>query len=108
MIEKKTLAIFDFDDTLTTQDSLMPFFQFIVGKWQYFLGLAICSPIFAAYFLKLLPNWQAKQIILKYFLAKLTAENLDELGRQYANQIIPKLIRLEAIERVKWRRRKRT
>ncbi len=101
-MEKKIVAIFDFDDTLTTQDSFMSFFKFVVGKWPYYLGLIICSPILVAYFLKLLPNWMTKEIMLRYFLKGLSLEKLNNLGVEYASQIIPNLIRNEAIQRVKW------
>lgn len=102
---QKVIAVFDFDNTLTTKDSLMPFLKFIVGKWRYFGGLIVCSPILMAYLLKLTPNWKAKEFVLKYFLKNLTVEELDKLSKKFAHRVIPKLIRDEAMERVKWHRK---
>jgi phosphoserine phosphatase len=41
-----TLALFDFDGTLTTKDSLEEFVKFAVGKPSYYFKLALFSPIF--------------------------------------------------------------
>lgn len=100
----KKIAVFDFDNTLTTQDCLMPFLRFCVGKWRYLWGLIWCSPVLIAYFLKLIPNWKAKQFVLKHFLAGFSSEELNQFGIEYAEQFIPNVLRPEAIARLNWHR----
>ena len=43
------LALFDFDGTITTRDSLPDFIQYAVGRPAYYLGLTVLSPVLLAY-----------------------------------------------------------
>ncbi|PSO54441.1 MAG: HAD-IB family hydrolase [Cyanobacteria bacterium QH_1_48_107] len=97
-----TLAIFDFDDTLTKRDSLFPFLQMAVGKLRFGWGLLILSPILVGYTLCLVPNWRAKEAVLTHYLAGLTEEQLQRLSQRFAVQKIPQLLRPEAIKRLHW------
>jgi hypothetical protein len=51
-----TLALFDFDGTLTDRDSLPDFIIHAVGWVRYVFGLFVLSPILALYLLKLIRN----------------------------------------------------
>ena len=96
------VAVFDFDGTLTYRDSLFPFLRMAVGGLKFYWGLLVLSPILIGYALGLVPNWQAKQTVLTYFLADLTAEKLHQLGQRFALEELPKLLRREALQRLKW------
>jgi len=63
----KKLALFDFDGTLTTKDSLNEFLKYSVGIKTYFYKLICFSPIFLGYKLGIIPNDKAKQKLLKLF-----------------------------------------
>src|SRR5690348_15773750 len=65
---KKRLVLFDFDGTITTKDTLIEFLTFYKGKVRLLAGLVILSPMLALYALRLIPNWKAKQHLLKYFI----------------------------------------
>lgn len=97
-----TIAAFDFDGTLTFQDSLFPFLRLVVGPFKFWWGLLILNPILIGYALHLVPNWQAKEAVLKYFLANIKDEKLQQLGQRFAVQKIPELIRPEALQRLRW------
>ncbi len=97
-----SLAIFDFDGTLTNQDSLLPFLRMAAGSLRLVCGLAILSPILLGYFLHLLPNYWAKQVVFSFFLAGLSDKKLQELGNRFATQKISKLLRPEAVQRLQW------
>ncbi|MGB7413524.1 MAG: HAD-IB family phosphatase, partial [Thermosynechococcaceae cyanobacterium] len=100
--EQSVVAVFDFDHTLTERDSLMPFLQMVAGRWRFLWGLLRTSPALVGYTLKLLPNWRAKETVLAHFLAGLTTEQLQTLGQRFAVQKIPKLLKAEAVERLRW------
>ncbi|PSF37907.1 HAD-IB family hydrolase [Aphanothece hegewaldii CCALA 016] len=100
--ELPTLAVFDFDGTLTRQDSLFPFLRMIVGQRQFWWKMLSFSPVLMGYALKLIPNWQAKEKLLTYFLAGLTKEELQQLGQHFASIYIPKLLRPEAVKCFQW------
>lgn len=100
--DAKAVAFFDFDGTLTTGDSLMPFLKFVVGKPRYYATLALVSPVLIGYFTKLIPNDIAKGIILKRYLAGYRAEELFTFGKQFSDQIISTMLRKEGMELLKW------
>lgn len=96
------LAVFDFDGTLTLRDSLFPFLKAAVGEWRFYLGLVLISPALIAYALRLIPNWKAKETVLGHFLSGMPETRLQALGEKFATQALPKLLRTEAVERLRW------
>lgn len=100
--EAKTVAFFDFDGTLTTADTLMPFLKFVVGAPKYYAKLALVSPVLMAYFAKLIRNDVAKQIVLKQYLAGYHIDELFELGQRFSEEVIPTMLRPEGMERLRW------
>lgn len=100
--EATTVAFFDFDGTLTTGDTLMPFLKFVVGKPKYYAKLLLVSPFLAAYFAKLIRNDVAKEIVLKKYLAGYHIDDLRELGTRFSEEVIPRMLRPEGMERLRW------
>jgi phosphatidylglycerophosphatase C len=100
--ESKPVAFFDFDGTLTTGDTLMPFLKYVVGTPAYYAKLALVSPILAAYFAKILRNDIAKQIVLKQYLAGYHIDELFKLGKRFSQEVIPTMLRPEGMARLRW------
>lgn len=100
--DTRPVAFFDFDGTLTTGDTLMPFLKYVVGAPTYYAKLVLLSPVLAAYFVKLLRNDIAKQIVLKRYLAGYHMDELFELGKRFSEEIIPTMLRPEGMERLRW------
>jgi HAD superfamily hydrolase (TIGR01490 family) len=100
--DTRPVAFFDFDGTLTTGDTLMPFLKYVVGAPTYYAKLVLLSPVLAAYFAKLLRNDIAKQIVLKSYLAGYHIDKLFELGQRFSEEIIPTMLRPEGMERLRW------
>nr|WP_299243477.1 HAD-IB family hydrolase [uncultured Halomonas sp.] len=100
--DTRPVAFFDFDGTLTTGDTLMPFLKYVVGTPTYYAKLALVSPVLAAYFAKLLRNDIAKQIVLKQYLAGYHIDELFELGQRFSDEVIPDMLRPEGMERLRW------
>ena len=100
--DTRPVAFFDFDGTLTTGDTLMPFLKYVVGAPTYYAKLVLLSPVLAAYFAKLLRNDIAKQIMLKSYLAGYHIDKLFELGQRFSEEIIPTMLRPEGMERLRW------
>jgi HAD superfamily hydrolase (TIGR01490 family) len=97
-----TIAVFDFDETLSDRDSLFPFLKMVVGSWRFYWGLMILSPVFLGYALRLIPNWKAKEAVFQHFFGGLTVEQLYHFCDRFACQIIPKMLRPEARQRLQW------
>ena len=96
------IAAFDFDGTITTHDSLLPFLRTVVGTTRFCLNLAKLIPIYMAYQLGTKNNHQAKQQLLHFFLQQQSYEQLLALGETFAQQYIPQIIRPESLPRLRW------
>lgn len=96
------VAFFDFDGTLTTGDTLMPFLKFVVGAPRYYWYLILVSPILLAYILKLIPNDIAKQKVLKRYLSGYPLNELFEKGSKFSQEIIPNMLCNEGMEKLRW------
>ncbi|MBF0203412.1 MAG: HAD family hydrolase [Desulfamplus sp.] len=96
------LALFDFDGTITTKDSLTDFIQYAVGKPSYYIGLFTLSPMLTAYTLKLIPNHIAKENIITHFFKDWDAEQFQELAERYSREEIDKITRPKAMEKIRW------
>ncbi len=96
------LALFDFDGTITTDDSLIKFIRFIVGDAQFIGGMLILLPMLIAYKLKLIPNDKAKQYMLSYFFKGMNEEKFKQGANEYSLNHIKKILRPKAMEKIVW------
>ena len=96
------LALFDFDGTITTRDSLPDFIQFAVGKPAYYFGLVVLSPVLIAYLGGLVSNQVAKQKLLAWFFKGWQLNRFQSLAEQYSRQRIDEILRPEAMEKLRW------
>lgn len=87
------LALFDFDGTLTTRDSLMPFLRQVVGTPRLLAGLARLAVPLASYALGRTANDVAKQQLLAHLLHGRTLAELQAQGRHFAAHRLPGLLR---------------
>jgi phosphatidylglycerophosphatase C len=98
----KILALFDFDGTITKNDSLLKFIRFAVGDIKFIYGLVILSPTLIAFKLKLMPNYEAKEKMLSWFFKEFTKNNFVQIANEYSLNHIDKILRPKAIERLNW------
>ncbi len=97
-----TLALFDFDGTITTDDSLLNFIRFVVGDRRFLLGLVVLSPMLVLYKLKLIPNYKAKQYMLSWFFKGMSKDDFLKVANEYSLVHIDKILRPKAIEKINW------
>ncbi|MCM0589962.1 MAG: HAD-IB family hydrolase [Gloeotrichia echinulata IR180] len=100
--KSSVVAAFDFDGTLTKRDTLLPFLLMAVGRWSFWWGLVVMSPILAALALKLIPNWRAKEAVLSYFLSGKEQTKIYKIAQEFALEKIPNLLRPDALQRLQW------
>jgi len=98
----KVIALFDFDGTITTKDSLTDFIQFAAGKLSYCIGLLMLSPMLIAYTIKIIPNHIAKEKLISHFFKEWDADRFHELAERYSREEIDKIARPKAIEKIRW------
>ena len=62
------LVLFDFDGTITRDDSLLEFIAYVVGFKKFFRGIFWLSPVLIGYKLKICSNNYARRRLMTYFL----------------------------------------
>ena len=96
------LTLFDFDGTITTDDSLIKFIRFVVGDAKTLWGMILLSPMLIVYKLKLIPNYKAKQYMLSYFFKGMDEENFMQVANEYSLKHIGTILRPKAMEKIAW------
>lgn len=101
----RKIAFFDFDGTITTDDSLLKFIRFVVGDRRFLVGLLFLSPMLVLYKLKLIANYKAKQNLLSWYFRGMKKEDFFEVSSNYSLNHIDKIVRKKAIERINWHKK---
>ena len=96
------LALFDFDGTITTDDSLLKFIRFVVGDFKFVLGIIFLSPMLIFYKLRLIQNYKAKQIMLSYFFKDMDIDEFFEVANKYSLEHIDTIVRKKAFAKINW------
>lgn len=96
------LALFDFDGTITSKDSLVDFIQHAVGKLSYYIGVITLSPILAAYKLKFISNDIAKEKLITYFFKGCNVADFQQLAEQYSLTQIDEITRPMVMNKIRW------
>jgi HAD superfamily hydrolase (TIGR01490 family) len=97
-----TLALFDFDGTITTDDSLMKFIRFVAGDAKFIRGMIYLSPMLILYKLKLIPNYKAKQMMLSLFFKGMDKQQFEKVATEYSLKHIDTMLRPKAMHKIAW------
>lgn len=81
---KRTLALFDFDHTLYQKDSLIEFTLFSHGKFEFYKGLCMLSPVLIGLKLGLLNNEKVKVTFLKYFFKNAFFDDFQKQATRFS------------------------
>lgn len=81
--------IFDFDNTLTTYDTVFPFLYFanVDMKLMKFAKKCICSLYRASYRLKLISNYQLKNMAVKLFIYNYSEEQIRQASKAFFKKL---------------------
>jgi len=96
------LALFDFDGTITKDDSFLKFIRFVVGDFRFFIGFLLLLPILILYKLKIIPNHKAKEIVLRYFFKGYKEDEFKKVANKYSLNHIKTILRSSAMEKINW------
>jgi len=102
MKKKKNLALFDFDGTISTKDSLIEFIQYAVGRPRYYFGVLYLSPMLIAYKLNIIKNHKAKEIFISHFFKNWDSSKFQDIADRYSLEELDTIIRDKAMDRIKW------
>lgn len=102
MMSPPSIAVFDFDNTLTDRDSLLPFLFYVHGFWKTICHLLMLTPVFILYVLGILSRQRTKEKILNRFIGGRSWSDVQTLGKTYADQQLDHYLKPEAMKRVAW------
>jgi len=94
------LALFDFDGTLTHEDSLLEFLKFCAGTSTYYKKMLGQVSNFLSFKLKRMNNQTFKEAVLSTFFKGKTKDELQVLGYRFAEEKIPSFLCPEAIRKI--------
>jgi phosphatidylglycerophosphatase C len=99
--EKKSIAFFDFDGTITTKDSFLEMIRWVKGEKSFLLGFAFLSPWMLAMKLKLISKSSGKQKVLKYFFGGEKFSDFQNKCEGFVRDKLPSLIRPQALGKIR-------
>ena len=102
MRPKFTLAVFDFDGTITKRDTLNDLIIYEFGYLKFIKRVLTLLPLILLYIFGLIPNEIPKQKLFSCFFSGVTEEKFKMICENYALKRINKIIRSDCLEKIKW------
>lgn len=85
--QSRNIAVFDFDGTLTTRDTLLMFIRFTVGTRRFLCGMLLFLPLIVLMKLKLYDNSKCKEHAFSWFFKGMKHDVFAEYGRSFAAKV---------------------
>ncbi len=92
------LALFDFDGTISFNDSFASFLKYSVSAKKLYFGAFVLAPFIIAYKLKILSNQKAKEKVLNYFYNGMSESDFNEICQRFSAEILNNLCKQSALE----------
>lgn len=89
----KTLALFDFDGTLTRNDTLLAFLRYVHPGFSWLFPLAFAMPAIILWKMGLRSNDAAKLALVRWAFQRIKPEWLATLGERFANECVDAFLR---------------
>jgi len=99
MPEKK-LILFDFDGTLTKKDSFIEFIVFYYNRLKLYTGFLANGISLIKFFSGRISNSELKEHILAHFFRGISIDEFNKACDTFALDVIPKILRKEAINTI--------
>jgi phosphatidylglycerophosphatase C len=95
----RTVAVFDFDETLSTRDNVIPFMRRVGGARRFAAAVAAAAPALAVR-----RRDEAKAQAVQRIFGGRSAAGVRAEGDQFATEVIEHHLRDEAVARAAWHR----
>jgi HAD superfamily hydrolase (TIGR01490 family) len=96
------LALFDFDGTITTIETFPIFMRRAVPAARLVVGGGVLAPLLAGYKVGVVSGKTMRSAMVGVGLCGVSENGAREVGRRFAHDFLPGVIRPKAIERVQW------
>jgi phosphatidylglycerophosphatase C len=99
------LALFDFDGTITRNDTWTAFLRFSATPQRIAVASVLLSPLIIGYRLGWISARRARPIVARFAFHGQKAAVVRELGQKYAREMLPRMVRRRALDRIEWHQR---
>ncbi len=101
------IALFDFDGTITTKESISCFLMYISNtRIEFLKRISPHLPYILMYFLGIYPNWRLKQDILGSFVKGMEVERFRAFAYNFSRDRLNNILRPEAMGRIDWHKKR--
>ncbi|HGZ6459916.1 TPA: HAD-IB family phosphatase, partial [Vibrio parahaemolyticus] len=99
---KPSLALFDFDGTITREDMFSLFLHYSAYGLRKRVGKLAIMPFYALYKLGVLPARVMRPLSSFIAFSGKETQHIEAIGATFAHEVIPLYLRPEAMERLAW------
>ena len=99
------INVFDFDGTITTEDTFALFLRYYAGTFSWALKILSLLPIFILYVVRIIDRNAVKRHVIKRFFMDQPIERVESKASTFAETVIPGLIRPGAIQEINQRKK---
>ena len=100
------LALFDFDGTISHQDSGVAFLLYSQGGLKLLMGALRFWPDYALYASHLAAADRFKTKVLTYFFRDWPLERFIGMASRFAQERLPNIVRQTAVDRINWHKQR--
>lgn len=98
------LALFDFDGTITTHETMPDFLSRSISRRRLLIGWILLAPIVAGYKIGLVSGGFTRSVLVRFAYTGMPVSALTIRGEDFAKDRLPHVLRPEAMERIAWHR----
>ena len=98
------LALFDFDGTLTTRETFPDFMRYAVARPRLLVGGVLLAPVVFGYRRGWVAGNPTRASIVQVGLRGVDASRLRARGDAFGREVLPDVLRPEAMARLAWHR----
>lgn len=105
---QKTIALFDFDGTITSKDTLFDIARYSHSTAGYWFKMLFMIPIFILMKFSLISKQRGKELFLKRYFGGAKKEAFDLICNNYTKDRLPLIIRPKAYQKIQEFQKKNT
>jgi HAD superfamily hydrolase (TIGR01490 family) len=99
-----SLALFDFDGTITWSDTWTPFMRLATRPSRMAAGRVLLAPVVVGYRLGAVSASRGRRLAARVAYTGESAATIRRIGNEYATGVLPGKLRPEALDRIEWHR----
>lgn len=100
-MDENVLAVFDFDGTITSSDSLPGIIRYIRGELGYLTGLVKLAPVLFAYKTGRISNSTAKERLLSAYFEGMDQQEFQQACDSFSLKKISPMVRHDAMAQIR-------